>query len=163
MKKQIFIFTTFLVTLTSCAQKDFNKTVDSYLNFTVDTLSSKTLVKKLDSVKLIDARTTEEYTVSKLKNAQFIDYDEPDYKNLILSKSDTIVVYCTIGYRSEKIAEALKEQGYKNVYNLHGGIISWTNDSNQVYSPIGMPTKKVHTYDASWGKWLTNKEYTPVN
>ena len=149
--------------LSACAQKDFDQTVNSYLNYTVDTISTNKLAEILDSVKLVDARSTIEYSTSKIKGAQFIDYDNPNFKSLDLDKTDTIVVYCTIGYRSEKIAEKLKKKGYKNVYNLYGGIIQWANDSNQVCSPNGMITDFVHTYDESWGKWLTNKNFQKIH
>lgn len=149
--------------LSACAQKDFDQTVNSYLNYTVDTISTNKLAEILDSVKLVDARSTIEYSASKIKGAQFIDYDNPNFKSLDLDKTDTIVVYCTIGYRSEKIAEKLKKKGYKNVYNLYGGIIQWANDSNQVCSPNGMTTDFVHTYDESWGKWLTNKNFQKIH
>lgn len=149
--------------LSACAQKDFDQTVNSYLNYTVDTISTNKLAEILDSVKLVDARSTIEYSTSKIKGAQFIDYDNPNFKSLDLDKTDTIVVYCTIGYRSEKIAEKLKKKGYKNVYNLYGGIIQWANDSNQVCSPNGMTTDFVHTYDESWGKWLTNKNFQKIH
>lgn len=152
-----------IVFLSACAQKDFDQTVNSYLNYTVDTIGTKKLSQIIDSVQLVDARSTEEFSTSKIKGAQFIDYDNPNFKNLSLSKEDTIVVYCTIGYRSEKIAEKLKKKGYKNVYNLYGGIIQWANDSNKVCSPNGMNTNFVHTYDESWGKWLVNQNYQKVH
>lgn len=152
-----------IVFLSACAQKDFDQTVNSYLNYTVDTIGTKKLSQIIDSVQIVDARSTEEFSTSKIKGAQFIDYDNPNFKNLSLNKEDTIVVYCTIGYRSEKIAEKLKKKGYKNVYNLYGGIIQWANDSNQVCSPNGMNTNFVHTYDESWGKWLVNQNYQKVH
>lgn len=152
-----------VIVLSACAQKDFNQTVNSYLNYSVDTISPKTLLNILDSVKLIDARSPDEFSTSKIKGAQFIDFDKPNFKNLSIAKEDTIVVYCTIGYRSEKIAEKLKKKGFKNVYNLYGGIIQWANDSNKICSPNGMTTNFVHTYDESWGKWLTNTNYQKVH
>lgn len=163
MKNRILTIASLFWVLTSCAQKDFNGTVNSYLNYTVDTLSPKTLLPLINDVKLVDARSTAEYATSKIKGAQFVDYDNPNLKNLNISKNDTIVVYCTIGYRSEKIAEKLKKKGYKNVYNLYGGIIQWVNDSNSVCAPNGMNTNFVHTYDASWGQWLTNIKFTKVH
>ena len=152
-----------ILVLQSCAQQDFDSTVTSYLNFTVDTLTPKTFEPLMDSVKIIDARSQAEYSTSKIKGAQFIDFDNPDFKNLEISKSDTIVVYCTIGYRSEKIAEKLKKKGYSNVFNLYGGILQWVNDSNDVCAPNGMNTNFVHTYDESWGKWMTNSNFEKVH
>lgn len=148
---------------TSCAQSDFNTYINGYYEFTVDTISTQQLKQVQDGVQIIDARTTAEYSVSKIKGAHFVEYENPKLDQLKLSKSDTVVVYCTIGYRSEKIAEQLKAKGYTSVFNLYGGILKWVNDSNSVCSPTGMNTPYVHTYDASWGKWLTNKEVTGVN
>ena len=160
--RNIFSIFFSVIILSACAQKDFDATVNSYLNYTVDTISTNHLVHILDSVKLVDARSTNEYSTSKIEGAQFIDYDNPDFKNLTLDKNDKIVVYCTIGYRSEKIAEKLKKKGYKNVYNLYGGILQWVNDSNSVCAPNGMNTNFVHTYDESWGKWMTNTNFQKV-
>lgn len=162
MKNKFIIVALFFGALTSCAQQDFNSTVDSYLEYTVDTLSPSTLLPIINNVKLIDARSSSEYNTSKIKGAQFVNYDKPNLKHLSITKEDTIVVYCTIGYRSEKIAEKLKKKGYNNVYNLYGGIIKWVNDSNNVCAPNGMTTNFVHTYDASWGKWLTNINFSKV-
>lgn len=148
---------------TSCAQSDFNTYINGYYDFSVDTISTAQLKLIQDRVQIIDARSTAEYSVSKIKGAHFVDYDQPKIKDLKLNKTDTVVVYCTIGYRSEKIAEKLQKDGYTNVFNLYGGIIKWANDSNSVCSPTGRTTNFVHTYDKSWGKWLTNPNYTGVN
>lgn len=149
--------------LSSCAQTDFNTYINGYYDFSVDTISTQELIKIQDRVQIIDARTSEEYSVSKIKGAHFIEYDNPKLDQLKISKKDTVVVYCTIGYRSEKIAEQLKSKGYKTVFNLYGGILKWVNDSNPVCSPTGTVTPFVHTYDKSWGKWLTNPTITAVN
>lgn len=147
----------------SCAQKDFDSTVNSYINYSIDTISCAGLAQNFNKFKLVDSRSPQEYSTSKIKGAQFINYDNPDFKSLSFNKSDTIVVYCTIGYRSEKIAEKLKKKGYKNVYNLYGGIIQWVNDSNNIVSPNGMSTNFVHTYDKSWGKWMINSNFQKVH
>lgn len=161
--RKILIGILSVLVLQSCAQQDFDSTVTSYLDFSVDTISTRTLAQIIDSVKIIDARSTAEFSTSQIKGAQFIDFDKPNFKQLNIEKPDTIVVYCTIGYRSEKIAEKLKKKGYNNVFNLYGGIIQWVNDSNQVCAPNGMNTNFVHTYDESWGKWMINTDYQKVH
>jgi rhodanese-related sulfurtransferase len=40
----------------------------------------------------------------------------------------TIVVYCHHGQRSQRAAEELVTQGFREVYNLTGGIHSWSMD-----------------------------------
>ena len=63
---------------------------------------------------ILDAREKKEFNVSHLKGALNIGYDNID-KNVItqLDKNKTIVVYCSIGYRSEKVGELLRAKGYK--------------------------------------------------
>ena len=163
MYKSFILTITLALSLGSCAQNTFNQTVDGYLNFSVDTISTQSFSKIIKQVKIIDARSLTEYSTSKIVGAQFIDFDNPNFNTLQIAKSDTIVVYCTIGYRSEKIGKQLKDKGFTNVLNLYGGIIQWANDSNQVCNPTGMPTNSIHTYDASWGKWLTNLNFQKVN
>ena len=80
------------------------------------------------------------------------------------NKNKTIVVYCSIGYRSEKIAEKLRRKGY-TVFNLYGGIFDWKNKGNTVVDSLGNTTEKVHAYNEAWSKWLFNgqKVYKKTN
>jgi hypothetical protein len=63
-------------------------------------------------------------------------------------------VYCSVGYRSERIGEKLLKLGYTDVVNLYGGIFEWKNQGLDVYNSSNYPTDSVHTYNKSWGKWL---------
>lgn len=40
-------------------------------------------------------------------------------------KDSEIVVYCRSGYRSAQAALILETMGFKNVFNLEGGILAW--------------------------------------
>ncbi|MBU2047030.1 MAG: rhodanese-like domain-containing protein, partial [Bacteroidetes bacterium] len=57
-------------------------------------------------------------------------------------------------YRSEKIAEKLIHDGYKNVFNLYGGIFEWGNEGNPIYKDNGIQTTEIHTYNKKWAKWV---------
>ena len=112
----------------------------------------------------LDAREPKEYQVSHIKNALFVGYD--DFKSEIVTskikdKSTAIVVYCSIGVRSENIGEKLQQLGYTNVYNLYGGIFEYKNEGGTVYNLQNKPTDSVHTYNKKWSKYLTkgNKVY----
>lgn len=105
----------------------------------------------------LDARSAEEFQVSHIKDAVRCGYDDFDiqqFSNLATHKK--IVVYCSIGYRSEKIALQLKDYGYTNVYNLYGGIFEWANQAKPLYDDTKVPTKKVHAYNKFFGIWLNN-------
>ncbi|KPM48841.1 rhodanese [Jiulongibacter sediminis] len=138
----------------------FNLLLKSMLKETVPVISVKELAKKdLNKMTLLDARTKEEFDVSHLKNATWVGYDDFNLSRVkSLDKSKEVVIYCSIGVRSEKIGEKLQEAGFKNVKNLYGSIFEWVNAGNTVYGPDGKPTQKVHAYNKKWGIWLNKGE-----
>ncbi|NJL77614.1 MAG: rhodanese-like domain-containing protein [Saprospiraceae bacterium] len=106
----------------------------------------------------LDAREWKEYEVSHIANAKYVGYDSFDLKTVQhLPKDQPIVVYCSVGYRSEKVAEQLKSAGYQQVTNLYGGIFEWRNQGNGVVNQTGS-TEKVHAYNRAWGVWLKKGE-----
>jgi len=107
---------------------------------------------------ILDAREKEEYQVSHLKNAIWVGYKDFEMASINIPKDMQVVVYCSVGYRSENIGVKLQDAGYKNVRNLYGGIFKWKNDGYDVYDNTDNPTNKVHAYNESWGKWLVNGE-----
>lgn len=126
----------------------------------IPTVSVPQLVKEApQKLTLLDAREKAEYNVSHLKNARWIGYDDFNIQRVSgISKNAPIVVYCSIGVRSEKIGKQLKDAGYTNVRNLYGSIFEWVNQGNPVYDNAGKPTKKVHAYNRVWGVWLNEGE-----
>ena len=102
---------------------------------------------------LLDARAPEELAVSHLDGAIRIDPDAPDFDSLGISTEARVVVYCSVGYRSAAVAEALTAAGVKRVYNLRGGIFGWANDGRPIVRD-GAPADAVHPYDALWGRFL---------
>jgi rhodanese-related sulfurtransferase len=104
---------------------------------------------------LLDARAPQEFAISHLKGALPVGYENFALSSLdSLDRNKPVVVYCSVGYRSEKIAEKLNAAGFKEVYNLYGGIFEWLNQGQPIYNPQGQPTLKVHGYSRSWGFWL---------
>ena len=79
---------------------------------------------------IVDARNTYESEIGKFKNAIAPDMQTfRDWKNvaeeLAEYKDKTVVTYCTGGIRCEKASAYLIEQGYKDVYQLEGGIVTY--------------------------------------
>ena len=113
---------------------------------------------------ILDARELEEYNVSHIKKAIFVGYNSFQIdliKNKLSNKNETIVVYCSLGIRSESIANKLKKAGYNNVFNLYGGIFEWKNNNFKVYNSEGKETDNIHAFSKEWSKWLLkgNKVY----
>jgi rhodanese-related sulfurtransferase len=137
-----------------CQNPDFDKKIANMLSFSVKTISPDDL-KRQPNVVILDARERSEYDVSHLPNALFAGFNNFEKKVLEdIPKDKPIVVYCSIGYRSEKIGEKLKKMGYTKVFNLYGSIFEWLNQGNPVVDKNGQPTKKVHTYNKAWSRWV---------
>ncbi|MCD4730653.1 MAG: rhodanese-like domain-containing protein [Bacteroidales bacterium] len=104
---------------------------------------------------LLDTREMVEYNVSHIDGSKCIGYNNFSIKSLNDIPKDTeIVVYCSLGVRSELIGEKLQEAGYKNVKNLYGGIFEWMYHDQIVVNKKGKATDKIHTYDENWSQWL---------
>jgi len=103
----------------------------------------------------LDTRSIEEFNVSHIKEAKFIGYETLNFKVLdSLQKDEEIIVYCSVGYRSEIVCEKLLELGFTNVSNLYGGLFEWVNQSKPIVDTEGNFTNRVHAYDQVWGIWL---------
>lgn len=137
-----------------CRDADFDEKVASCIKFSVPTVSPGDL-KKMNTAIILDAREPAEYAVSHLPNAQNCGYKNFSEKNWLKLPHDVpIVVYCSIGYRSEKIGEQLQKAGFTKVYNLYGSIFEWINCGYEVVDDKNNLVKKVHTYNKAWSKWV---------
>lgn len=150
----------------------FNSIAQNYSSFDElkENIVSKTIplisVEELKDVEntttpflILDAREQNEFNVSHIKNAKHVGYDNFNMKELNdINKETTVVVYCSVGYRSEKIGEKLKKAGFKKVMNLEGGIFDWVNNGFPVYDNFNKETKNVNAYSESWGKWVLKGE-----
>lgn len=103
---------------------------------------------------ILDARAIEEYEVSHLPGAIWVGESYKKRKIPVISPQSKIVVYCSVGVRSEDFGASLLQLGYKQVYNLHGGIFSWKDAGFKVLDINGKDTNKVHVYSKKWGKYL---------
>ncbi len=80
--------------------------------------------KELNGSIIIDVRNKREYEEGHIEGSINI----PEYmmdetiKNVIPDQNQDIVLYCSSGFRSVKAYKKLKKIGYKNVWNLYGGL-----------------------------------------
>lgn len=102
---------------------------------------------------LLDAREVAEHRVSHLAHARRVDPDRPDVRRLALPRGARVVVYCSVGWRSAAVAEAIARAGHREVYNLEGGIFAWANEGREVVRD-GRAVRAVHPYDETWGRLL---------
>lgn len=87
-------------------------------------------MKDQEDVVILDVRSNYEHNLGHFKNALRLDIenfrDFPEkVKELEHLKDKKILTYCTGGIKCEKASAYLLEQGFENVYQLHGGIIKY--------------------------------------
>ena len=83
---------------------------------------------------LVDVRTAEEYESGHIQDAVNFDFYSESFQNdiLTLDKSSSIILYCRTQNRSTKTANYLKENGYKQITVIVGGITSWVKNGNDL-------------------------------
>jgi len=111
-----------------------------------------------DTVTILDAREPEEFNVSHIQSAINVGYNNFSLEEKQIQKLNKyipVIVYCSVGIRSEKIAEKLKNAGFDTVKNLYGGIFEWKNKDYPVIDSTGKETENVHAFSKHWSKYLT--------
>lgn len=159
--KQVFVIIFVFITGLNFAQKKLSKLLEKENSGSIPYIYVDQLSNTKSEPLLLDTREQKEYNTSHLKNAVYVGYDFFNLDSLtpqIPNKNSEIVVYCSLGIRSEDIAEKLKKAGYKNVKNLYGGIFEWKNNNFPVYNSNEKETDSIHTFSKAWSKWLTKGE-----
>lgn len=146
-----------------CEDESFDRQVDKYLEFTIPVIDVDSLAMHMDAYVILDAREYEEYETSHIAGAHYVGYDDFSKERLAgIPQSQAVVVYCSIGYRSEKIGEKLQNLGYTEVSNLYGSIFEWTNRGHPITNMAGESTDTVHAYSHGWSKWITSPRIVKV-
>lgn len=143
-----------------CQNEAFHQEVADYVDpSTVPLIDVADLKQQYADYIVLDAREEGEFKVSHLPGAFYVGYDDFDLGYLPEMKKDhPIAVYCSIGYRSEKIAKVLRENGYQKVLNVYGSIFEWANRGYPLQNMKGNETIQLHTYNHKWSKWVVNPD-----
>ena len=143
----------------SCVDASFDNKVDALIHYRVPVLDVDSLAGKEQDFLILDARERAEFNTSHLPNAQYAGFKKFDIDQWIdLDKAQPILVYCSVGYRSEKIGKKLQKAGFTHVFNLYGGLFEWVNRSHS----LADDTKEVHTYNKKWSRWVFNDAFVKV-
>jgi rhodanese-related sulfurtransferase len=159
------LLTPVLLALMSCrkAPSDWEKT-KSWVRSEfpeVEHISAEDLRVRIDSARpgekpplVLDVRTADEFDVSHLKGAIRVDPEGelPEFLRA-LDREAPVVAYCSVGYRSSRLVERLKREGFTDAKNLEGSIFEWANKGYPLERD-GAPVQEVHPYDAEWGRLL---------
>ena len=134
----------------------YKNLIENLLDHSVTTINVGEVLElqaKKDLV-FLDTRAAREYEVSHILNSRWVGYESFKVENVVdIPKNKLIIVYCSVGYRSEKIGEQLQKSGFQNVFNLYGGIFEWINQGQDVFRK-GQKTDSIHVYNHYWGQWV---------
>jgi len=92
----------------------------------VDEFEKQLIATKAEQ--LIDVRTPQEFEKYRIVSAKNINVNSSDFRSQIakLDKTKPVLVYCLSGNRSKSALAILRDAGFKTVYELDGGINSWS-------------------------------------
>jgi rhodanese-related sulfurtransferase len=105
---------------------------------------------------VLDVREIEEYSVSRLPGARHF----PAGSRLTVNAA--VVVYCSVGYRSARIANQLAQAGGPPVFNLRGSIFKWANEGKPLEANHGAAAAVVHPFDNKWSALLDAALHAPI-
>ena len=82
---------------------------------------------------VLDVRTAKEYAAGRVPGGVNIDWNGPDFEKKVtpMDKNKTYLVHCAGGVRSAKAAAAMSKLGFKNLFNLEGGMKGWEKAGNK--------------------------------
>jgi sodium/bile acid cotransporter 7 len=100
---------------------------------------------KSSKVVFVDVREAREQQVSMIPGAVT---EQEFMKNLDKYRNHIVIGYCTISYRSGRLAKKLRRQGII-MANLRGGLLAWVHEGGKVVDSKG-ETKRIHVYGDKW-------------
>lgn len=88
------------------------------------------LIQNSPGLMILDVRTPQEYQSGHLEGAINLDYYSYGFPDSLrsLDKNSTYIIYCKGGVRSTEVLEMMKALGFKEVYNILGGLAQWSNE-----------------------------------
>ena len=95
---------------------------------TIRQLSAPELKAMIDSgtpFEFVDVRTDQERAIAAIEGSRLL--DKAYYDHLLTLDRDTAIVFqCHHGIRSQGAAQYCLREGFRNLYNLRGGIDEWS-------------------------------------
>ena len=83
---------------------------------------------------VLDVRTAQEYASGHLDGAVLLNVNDSNFRTEVakLDKDAKVLVYCAVGGRSAYAATIMEELGFKDIYNLKGGIQAWGSSGKKI-------------------------------
>jgi rhodanese-related sulfurtransferase len=101
----------------------------------IKSMDSMTLKKRLEEggVILIDVREPNEYEREHIEGAKLVPLSRFQAEDFAALRDKTAVFHCHSGGRTTANAQLLTSKGFRDVYQLRGGIVAW--------KAAGLPTR----------------------
>jgi len=117
-----YVLTLSLLVFQSCSN---GQSASTKTNLTAGEFAEK--LKLMSAAPILDVRSPEEFSNGHLANALNYNWNGADFDKQIagLDKSKAVFVYCLSGGRSESAAAKMRSSGFKEVYEMSGGILKW--------------------------------------
>lgn len=137
----------------------FDEMLIDLLPFETSLISVQDVQDQRDKFILLDTRSEKEFQVSHIPGAVWVGYGSELQLETIeaLPRDVPIALYCSVGYRSDKVGQVLVQKlGFDKVHNIYGSIFEWSNQGLPLESISGTPTNRLHTYSKSWSRWVSD-------
>jgi len=108
-------------------------------------------------IQVLDVRTAGEFRSGHIKNALQADWNNKQQFNeriQYVDKNKPVYVYCLVGGRSADAADWMRQNGFKNVMELVGGMNAWKRENKMVE---GMSNEPQMSIDQYWSKISKDK------
>ena len=92
---------------------------------TITPPQAKALLDARSEVVIIDVRSPEEYSQGALPGSTLVPFWDAMKGRILLPKDTPILLVCAVGGRSQAVGRYLAMQGFREVYNLKGGLDAW--------------------------------------
>lgn len=114
---------------------------NSFLTIPNNEFESK--VMATTNAQLIDVRTEGEFASGYIENAKNMNWNGDNFvtETTTLDKTKPVFVYCLSGGRSAAASQKLIDLGFKEVYNMQGGIIQWKNANKKLVMSVAKKSK----------------------
>ena len=135
MKKLLVIVSIFAISIfTGCKSSVTGEVVSAQTEIKQVSVQDASEAVKKENIQFIDVRTVEEYQSGHAPKVVNIPLDTLEKELSKLDKNKPVYVICATGRRSQKGAEILQKQDFKQLYNIIGGTSAWIS--------AGLPTEK---------------------
>lgn len=124
-KLSLILMLALLISMMSACTMPWNEKSDGYTQISYE--EAKKMMDEQEDIIILDVRTEKEFKGGYIKGAILFpsqEVNEETAAEKLPDKDQTILIYCSSGGRSKKVAQQLADMGYTSLYEF-GGINSW--------------------------------------